>query len=249
MEIDILNELLTESVAKLFNPRAVYNFKKPNPVYDNYQKNSNNTSSTSISSMQSDQPKFEQPQQKLSNPPTIEQWVSVIGPQKLQESLNKLNIDLNKLTKRDLEMMSMDQLQNEKKRVKNELKFYDANFQSIFNRFPLRNEKEPMRPLYIYYKKLKQQIDKLTQNPGIQIPTYKQSTNNTQGEIQKRIEDLKKTRAELREKLNNFQNEFTTTHNRRIRFHKDIAPVEKEYKLYKEIKNEIQKLENILQKK
>lgn len=36
MEIDILNELLTESVAKLFNPRAVYNFKKPNPVYDNY---------------------------------------------------------------------------------------------------------------------------------------------------------------------------------------------------------------------
>ncbi|CAK63134.1 unnamed protein product (macronuclear) [Paramecium tetraurelia] len=236
MEIDILNELLSESVAKLFNPRAVYNFKKPNPVYDNYQKNSNNTSSSSISSMQSDQPKFEQPQQKLSNPPTIEQWVNIIGPQKLQESLTKLNIDLAKLTKRDLELMSMDQLQNEKKRVKNELKFYDANFQSIFNRFPLRNEKEPMRPLYIYYKKLKQQIDK-------------QSTNNTQGEIQKRIEDLKKTRAELREKLNNFQNEFTTTHNRRIRFHKDIAPVEKEYKLYKEIKNEIQKLENILQKK
>ena len=53
MEIDILNELLTGSVSKLFNPRAVYNFNKPAPVYDNYQKNSNNTSTSSISSMQS----------------------------------------------------------------------------------------------------------------------------------------------------------------------------------------------------
>jgi hypothetical protein len=39
-----------------------------------------------------------------------------------------LGIDLPKLTKRDLEVQSVDQLQNEKKRVKNELKSYDAAF-------------------------------------------------------------------------------------------------------------------------
>jgi hypothetical protein len=76
-----------------------------------------------------------------------------------------LNIDLPKLTKKDLEVQSFDQLQNEKKRVKNELKSYDAAFQNIFGRFPNRNEKEPMRPLYIYYKKLKQYIDKAPQPP------------------------------------------------------------------------------------
>lgn len=38
MEIDILNELITDSVSKLFNPKAIFNFKKPTPIYDNYQK-------------------------------------------------------------------------------------------------------------------------------------------------------------------------------------------------------------------
>ena len=56
--------------------------------------------------------------------------------------------------------MSLDQLNNEKKRVKNELKQYDSDFQNIFQRFPNKNEKEPMRPLYIYYKKLKQYIQR-----------------------------------------------------------------------------------------
>ncbi len=60
--------------------------------------------------------------------PTLENWIQVIGPQKLQASLRKLGIDINKLSKRDLEIQSLDQLQNEKKRVKNELKAYDAAF-------------------------------------------------------------------------------------------------------------------------
>jgi len=46
----------------------------------------------------------------------------------------------------------------EKKRVKTELKIYDQSFQSKFKRAPSRVEKEPMRNLYMYYKRLKQSI-------------------------------------------------------------------------------------------
>ena len=46
-------------------------------------------------------------------------------------------------------------LQNEKKRVKNELKVYDQEFINKFKRAPTRSEKEPMRNLYMYYKRLK----------------------------------------------------------------------------------------------
>ena len=53
-------------------------------------------------------------------------------------------------------------------------------------------------------------------------------------------------RSELREKLHLFQKEFNGNHNRKIRYHKDITPVEKEYKRYKEIKVEINNLEAII---
>ena len=54
----------------------------------------------------------------------------------------------------------MDDLNSEKKRVKNELKVYDQEFINRFKRAPNRTEKEPMRNLYMYYKRLKQYIEK-----------------------------------------------------------------------------------------
>jgi len=39
--------------------------------------------------------------------------------------------------------------------VKNELKVYDQAFVTKFGRVPNRAEKEPMRNLYMFYKKLK----------------------------------------------------------------------------------------------
>ena len=53
------------------------------------------------------------------------------------------------------------ELEEKKKIVKNELKRYDCTFESVFNRPPVRNEKEPMRPLYIYYKLIKQSLTKM----------------------------------------------------------------------------------------
>ena len=49
---------------------------------------------------------------------------------------------------------------NEKKKVKNELRCYDNDFKSLFNRLPNHHEKEPFRPLYIYYKKLKEFLER-----------------------------------------------------------------------------------------
>jgi len=42
--------------------------------------------------------------------------------------------------------------------VKEQLKQYDLMFEEKFNKIPSRSEKEPLRPLYMYYKKLKQGI-------------------------------------------------------------------------------------------
>ena len=60
----------------------------------------------------------------------------------------------------------MDELQNEKKKVKNELKYYDQAFSQRFNRLPNRTEKEPMRQIYMYYKRLKQYIQRAAQIGG-----------------------------------------------------------------------------------
>jgi hypothetical protein len=49
-------------------------------------------------------------------------------------------------------------MQLEKKKVKNELKSYDLAFQLKFNKIPGRKEKEPMRNIYLYYKRLKEYI-------------------------------------------------------------------------------------------
>ena len=49
-----------------------------------------------------------------------------------------------------------------KKKVKEELKLYDNMFYQTFKKFPTRAEKEPLRPLYMYYKKLKQGIEYAT---------------------------------------------------------------------------------------
>jgi hypothetical protein len=79
---------------------------------------------------------------------------------KYESSLTKLGLDTSKIQGKHLVSFSLDELQNEKKRVKNELKVYDQDFINKFKRAPTRSEKEPMRNLYMYYKRLKQYIEK-----------------------------------------------------------------------------------------
>ena len=62
---------------------------------------------------------------------------------------------MTKINGKHLQQYTFEELSSEKKKVKNELKLYDQAFMSKFARVPNRQEKEPMRNLYMYYKRLK----------------------------------------------------------------------------------------------
>lgn len=74
--------------------------------------------------------------------------------------MQTLGLDSQKIQGRHLQAQTIPNLTNEKKKVKNELKVYDNAFMQKFKRAPSRSEKEPMRNLYMYYKRLKQTITK-----------------------------------------------------------------------------------------
>ena len=90
----------------------------------------------------------------------VDSYLQKQGQELLQLSFQNLNLDINKINRLQTELDNFDlnAINEQKKKVKKELKNYDIKFQINFNRMPNRNEKEPMRPLYIYYKKLKQQL-------------------------------------------------------------------------------------------
>ena len=206
MEFEILNEILTGTVSSLFRGKC---------------KEIEEQMRASLTCLP---------------PPNSSDWVKVEGKQKLEQSLRKLKLDYTATNGRDLGVKTYEDLVTEKKKVKNELKNYDTNFKNIFGRAPRREEKEPMRPLYFYYKKLKLALSKRANEKP-------QTKKMSKEETTRRIEELKKERSELKATLHNFQQEFSQTNHRRIRYHKDIAPVENEYKRYKEVKAELSKLE------
>lgn len=55
----------------------------------------------------------------------VGQWLYSEAKLKLQEAMNKLSLDSQKINGRHLALYSMDELMQEKKKVKNELKYYD----------------------------------------------------------------------------------------------------------------------------
>ena len=58
--------------------------------------------------------------------------------------------------------------------------------------------------------------------------------------------EIKNERKELRIKLDAFQKNFETQHNRKIRYTKDIVAVKNEFKRYKDLKAEIALIESML---
>ena len=61
-----------------------------------------------------------------------------------------------------------------------------------------------------------------------------------------KIEDFKKERGQLRIKLDQFRKQFEQQYNRKIKFKRDIKDVEGEFKRYKDLKDDISKLEKQL---
>lgn len=196
-------------------------------------------------------------------------WSPEEGRQRLNVALERLGLKLSDLSGTSDKNREPS---NEKSRVKQELKRYDTEFQKLFSRPPSHSEKEPMRPLYVYYRRLKTLISqserKLGSKSGDNTPRLgglesipeqeeaetpqsrtRQKAQSIEDQILKvegRIESLHNEKASIRSKLQTFQERFVSENNRKIRFHKDILPIEREYRMYKNLKEEIQKAETQL---
>lgn len=88
----------------------------------------------------------------------MKKWVDHIGVDFLNKSMERLEVSLQDIKSFNYKHFSFDFLLKEKKQVKELLKQYDVLFAKKFNSSPSKTEKEPLRPLYMYYKKLKQGI-------------------------------------------------------------------------------------------
>eukprot|EP00441_Pelagodinium_beii_P018073 CAMPEP_0197656634 /NCGR_PEP_ID=MMETSP1338-20131121/42661_1 /TAXON_ID=43686 ORGANISM="Pelagodinium beii, Strain RCC1491" /NCGR_SAMPLE_ID=MMETSP1338 /ASSEMBLY_ACC=CAM_ASM_000754 /LENGTH=286 /DNA_ID=CAMNT_0043232721 /DNA_START=40 /DNA_END=900 /DNA_ORIENTATION=+ len=196
-------------------------------------------------------------------------------------ALKRLDLSEDGLNTKKVNTMSRQELSHEKKRVKQELKRYDTEWRKQFKSLPNHSQKEVMRPLYIYYRKLKQQLVQVEQSragglPGPDdsdddaedrqsmvadaVPTPESLVNASKPkgkkpgpyievqitQLEARANTLQQEKSTVRSKLREFQEGFVIQHHRKIRFHKDILPIEREYRMYKNIKEEIAKVESQL---
>ena len=64
-------------------------------------------------------------------------------------------------------------------------------------------------------------------------------------DVTRKLNEIKNDRKGLRTLLDSFQKNFEETHKRKIRYTKDIVPVQAEFKRYKDLKVDIAKLEQV----
>ena len=125
-------------------------------INNNIQKN-NNLKQNNISENNQNN----QAQENLSP----KKWCLTIGKKKYEESLKRLQISEKMIASKTLiAQMNLEQLTNEKARVKQELKKYDEDFYQVFKTKPAKENKEVMKPLYYYYQKIKLEITKKSNN-------------------------------------------------------------------------------------
>jgi len=139
-------------------------------------------------------------------------------------------------------------LRAEKSRLKRHLRALDEDFEAAHARKPSRAEKEHLRPQYERYRALKRRIDSFhASGPG----TVRRSesaasslvTSSDAASEGDALAGLKVQKRELQVRLRNFEEDFRRSHGRAVQFHKDIRPVEDSYRLYKDLKRQIAKLE------
>lgn len=194
-------------------------------------------------------------------------WSAEDGRAKLREALDRLDLNEGSVAHPNVSGFDRHQLASEKRRVKQELKRYDAEFRKSAGRLPTHTEKEPMRPLYVYYRRLKTMIAQAEErkggrrgggansdDEGMQFPlgVVRESLatipdlEDQIASLESRIDSLQSEKTTVRAKLQAFQEKFVTENNRRIKYHKDILPIEREYRMYKNLKDEISKAESQL---
>ena len=192
MEFDILNEILTGTVAQLFtNKTAHSNFFKTTSEMGGLRSEIPLGKAVSIGYEEEEKKEIgpffapardpiAEEQAQPHSQMTPAQWLATEGKRRLDESMRKLKLDKAKISGKTLANYTHEELLQEKKNVKNELKTYDSKFIREFGKPPGRSEKEPMRPLYMFYKKLKVALSD-SRNAGRRREERKGSGSSTAG--------------------------------------------------------------------
>lgn len=169
-----------------------------------------------------------------------------------QDAVNRLGLgsaNLEQLAELDDAIIkrfgsSIADLSRMKKVIKNELKEYDFLFKQQNSREPSRADKEPMRLLYTLYRKLRDLIARMengnpVSSPQLDIPNVDPQLRM----LENRLEALYEEKQTVRSVLQEYQSRFLQEQGRRIKYHRDIVAVDREYRQYKQLKEEILKLE------
>jgi hypothetical protein len=182
MEFDILNDILYTTVSNLFANKEKH-LKHFIKFEDNYKSEIPRSSKKiefrdkDININQSNSLYIKE--NKEINQILYENWKQKESKKRLEEAIRRLNLDENKAKVKNLTNFSIEYLNAEKGKVKNELKKYDNEFNDLFFRQPNRIEKEIMRPIYLYYKNLKSALDfKKKVNPQNQTQSQSQSISS-----------------------------------------------------------------------
>ena len=181
------------------------------------------------------------------------------GSKFFEDALTRLSLDkvtLGHLLEGEAQMYqkfgrNMDDLVKTKKAIKNELKDYDTAFRQETGRDPARADKEPMRLLYTLYRKLRDLIGRFdSTSPGSMQPSVAApqilTGGNSRNDMEMKLESLYQEKQSIRQILQEYQARFMAEQGRRIKYHRDIVAVDREYRQYKVIKEEISKLESQL---
>jgi hypothetical protein len=177
------------------------------------------------------------------------------GSKFFEAALDRLGLDISSLTKmseRDDELFrrfgaDVDSLSRMKKIIKNELKEYDNAFKAETGREPSRIDKEPMRLLYTVYRKLRDIIVKVEAQSSVPVPSPQVAgllpIDPERVALEERLDALLLEKQNVRAILQEYQSRFMQEQGRRIKYHRDIVGVDREYRQYKQLKEEINKLE------
>eukprot|EP01054_Gregarina_sp_Poly1_P010751 Gregarina_sp_Poly_1__10750@NODE_81_length_15589_cov_30_056114_g69_i0_p3_GENE_NODE_81_length_15589_cov_30_056114_g69_i0NODE_81_length_15589_cov_30_056114_g69_i0_p3_ORF_typecomplete_len444_score79_16BEX/PF04538_12/0_0089Myosin_tail_1/PF01576_19/5_8e03Myosin_tail_1/PF01576_19/0_06Snapin_Pallidin/PF14712_6/0_32MscS_porin/PF12795_7/3_5e03MscS_porin/PF12795_7/0_13_NODE_81_length_15589_cov_30_056114_g69_i01132512656 len=186
-------------------------------------------------------------------------------------AITKLNISSNpqEINQHILSLGSsggIHALEKEKRRIKFILRKYDLTFEKAFGQPPSRVEKEPMRVVYVYYRKVKLAIDKVAANPvpvaaspefansaaGDEQPadgSKKQLTSSSSSlnqapleELERKLEKMTTQKVVLAKRLQSFQESFEKRNGRRIRYHRDIVEIDSDYRKYKKLRAHVLQL-------
>jgi hypothetical protein len=144
---------------------------------------------------------------------------------------------------------SVVDLSKAKKAIKNELKEYDNAFKLAKGHEPSRMDKEPMRQLYTLYRKIREMMVKIEASSSVPAPSpqiVQPRVDRERAALEDRLDALYADKQSLRNVLNEYQTKFMQEQGRRIKYHRDIVAIDREYRQYKQVKEEIAKLESHL---